>query len=188
VLVVAALVIGGAYTLYQTYVANALEGADPRNLLVSTQSSVQVKQVAEEVEALNRRQQARGINPISITVDSSSGATFPYAWYFRHNDVGYIDMTTKGYVPNAQVLISTFQGHDVLRPNLAAYAGRKFDFRVWWVKDYKKKFSPHAWAQWFVHHKAWNTTGGLQEYLLVRRDLGPVPGKGTKTRIPPPTS
>jgi uncharacterized protein (TIGR03663 family) len=184
----AAIAIGAAYTLYATYDANAREGADPRNLLVSTQSSVQVKQVAHEVEKLNRAQVAQGKPSVTITIDSSSGATFPYAWYFRHNAVGYVDMTLKGYVPQTQVLISTDEGHTAMRPNLDAYAGRRFDFRVWWVKDYTKKFSASAWWHWFTHHRPWNTTGGLQEWLLVRRDLGPVPGKGIKTQIPPPGS
>ena len=32
-----------------------------------------------------------GAPPLSVTVDSAEGATFPYAWYFRHLQTGYID-------------------------------------------------------------------------------------------------
>ena len=30
--------------------------------------------------------------PLTVTVDAGEGATFPYAWYFRHLNVGYIDL------------------------------------------------------------------------------------------------
>jgi uncharacterized protein (TIGR03663 family) len=182
----AAVAIGAVYLVGASYSANAKQGADPRSLLVSTQSSVQVKQVADQVDKLVRDAKQAGRPPLTITIDSSQGATFPYAWYFRHDQVGYIDMTTDGYVPNTQVLVMTIEARDKLKPNLSAYAGRPFDFRVWWVKDYKKKFSTTAWWDWFTHRKAWNPTGGMPEWLYVRRDVGPVPGKGTKSAIPPP--
>jgi uncharacterized protein (TIGR03663 family) len=182
----AGVALGAAYLVYASFEANAKLGADPRSLLVSTQSSLQVKQVANQVRALARSQKADGKPPLTITIDSSQGATFPYAWYFRHDEVGYIDMTTDGYVPNTQVLVMTIEARDKLKPNLSAYAGRPFDFRLWWVKDYKKKFSAKAWWDWFTEHKAWNPTGGMPEWLYVRRDVGPVPGRGTPSQIPPP--
>ena len=47
-----------------------------------------------------------------VTVDSSQGATFPYAWYFRNDTVGYVDMTLDGFVPDQQILIMTIEGRD----------------------------------------------------------------------------
>ena len=44
-------------------------------------------------------------NPkLSITVDSAEGATFPYAWYFRDLNVGYLDLSTAGAPPPSDVL------------------------------------------------------------------------------------
>ncbi|MEA2124411.1 MAG: hypothetical protein QOI80_1193, partial [Solirubrobacteraceae bacterium] len=181
-----AVALGAVYLVGASYSANAKQGADPRSLLVSTQSSLQVKQVTDQVSKLVRDAKAAGKPPLTITIDSSQGATFPYAWYFRHDQVGYIDMTTEGYVPNTQILIMTVEARDKLKPDLSAYAGRPFDFRVWWVKDYKQKFSTSAWWGWLAHRRAWNATGGMPEWLYVRRDVGPVPGKGTKSAIPTP--
>ena len=48
-----------AYTLYATFTVNALHGANPREWLVSTQSSVDVKRVADRVEDLDRRARAK---------------------------------------------------------------------------------------------------------------------------------
>ena len=65
--------------------------ADPRELLVSTQSSEEVKRV----EPTRSQRDGDASDPkLSVTVDSAEGATFPYAWYFRDLDVGYLDLTT----------------------------------------------------------------------------------------------
>jgi uncharacterized protein (TIGR03663 family) len=166
-LVIAACV---AYMAYASFLVNAEHGANPRELLVSTQSSTDVKREAERVLALNRALERRTGKPISITVDAGQGATFPYAWYFRHLPVGYIDMTTPNYVPSTQVLIMTEQARAKLLPDLAAYQGREFRFRVWWVRDWSKKFSLSAWEKYLIDRKTWNPTGGMPEWIYVRRD------------------
>ncbi len=102
-----AVAIGAVYMVGASYSANAKQGADPRNLLVSTQSSTQVKQVADQVHALNRKAKADGRPELGITIDSAEGATFPYAWYFRDDQVGYIDMTQANYTPT-----TTHPDHD----------------------------------------------------------------------------
>ena len=43
----------------------------------------QVKDVADQVLAL-AESRGPGAPPLTVTVDSAEGATFPYAWYFRH--------------------------------------------------------------------------------------------------------
>ena len=76
------------YVPISSWWLNADHRADPRELLVSTQSSEAVKRIELEVKRMAKK------NPkLSVTVDSADGATFPYAWYFRDLDVGYLDMT-----------------------------------------------------------------------------------------------
>jgi uncharacterized protein (TIGR03663 family) len=160
-----------AYAAYASWLVNARHGADPREWLVSTQSSTQVKQVAEQVLALDRRNRAARGKHVTVTIDAGQGATFPYAWYFRHLPVGYIDMTTPNYVPDTQVLVMTDQGRAAIMPALQAYEGRKFSFRVWWVRDWSRKFEPAAWWDWFTKRTTWNPTGGMTEWLYLRRDV-----------------
>ncbi len=182
-----AVALGAVYMVAASYSANAKQGANPANLLVSTQSSTQVKQISDQVHALNRKLKADDKPELGITIDSSEGATFPYAWYFRNDQVGYIDMTQDNYTPTTQVLIMTDGARAAQKPNLSAYEGRRFDFRVWWVKDYKKKlFSASAWWDWYTDRKPWNPTGGMKEWFYLRRDAGELPGKGTKSEIPDP--
>ena len=164
-------VVALAYGAYASFLVNAEHRANPRELLVSTQSSEDVVRQVDRVFALDRRYFATRHQHLTITIDSGQGATFPYAWYFRHQPVGYIDMTTPNYVPNTQVLIMTDQGRDKLRPVLTAYDGRQFDFRVWWVRDWSKKFSASAWWGYLAHRRPWNPTGGMKEWIYIRRDV-----------------
>jgi hypothetical protein len=68
------------------------------------------------------------------------------------------------------VLIMTEASSQRLAPQLAAYKGRRFSFRVWWVRDYAKG-TPGAWLRWIAQRKVWNPTGGMPEYIYVRRGV-----------------
>ncbi len=159
---IAAAVVIGLYVPYASFLANAQHRADPREFLVSTQSSEEVKKVADQVAAMAEK------NPdLSITVDSADGATFPYAWYFRDLNVGYLDMSMVDAPPDSDVLILTEGSRARLEPQLAGYTGREFPFRVWWVREYDKQ-SPGNWWRWFTKRRPWNPTGGLPEWIYTR--------------------
>jgi uncharacterized protein (TIGR03663 family) len=160
-----AAVVVALYVPYASFLANAEHRADPREFLVSTQSSEEVKRVADQVAAMARRDK-----DLSITVDSADGATFPYAWYFRDLNVGYLDMTTVDRPPDSDVLILTEGSRARLEPQLTGYSGRQFPFRVWWVREYGEQ-SVGNWWRWFAHRKPWNPTGGLPEWLYTRGDI-----------------
>ncbi len=155
------LALGLTHTAYASWQANAQLGANPRELLVSTQSPRQVKDVVRRVRAMGPG--------TTITVDTHDGATFPYAWYFRDDDVGYIDMTRPGYTPDTDVLIMTQEAQSALGARLAGYRGRRFAFRVWWVRDWSAATSARGWWRYVADRRPWSPTGGLDEYLYVRR-------------------
>jgi uncharacterized protein (TIGR03663 family) len=161
---IAAAVVALAYAGYASYLANAKHRADPRELLVSTQSSEAVADVADQV--LARAQRAGG--PFSVTVDSAEGATFPWAWYFRDLSTGYIDLSKTGVPPQSDVLILTQASHDRLQAQLRGYTVREFPFRVWWVRDYGK-LTLDGWWRWLSKREPWNPTGGMPEWLYERR-------------------
>ena len=156
-------VLGLAYSVYASYLVNARHGTDPREFLVSTQSSSEVKDVADEVLALAERRPR-----LRVTIDSAEGATFPWAWYFRDLNVGYIDLSKQGGVPETDVLLLTEGSRNRLASSLTGYDGRRFRFRVWWVRDYGAQ-SPAGWWRWFTSREPWNPTGGMPEWLYVRR-------------------
>ena len=161
-----------AYAGIASYWVNAVHRADPRELLVSTQSSEQVKRVAEAVVAEARRSP----RPLRITVDAADGASFPYAWYFRHLDAGYPDLS-KGPLPPSDVVIVTDASRARLAPQLRAFRERRFPFRVWWVHDMSRLTPGSAWA-WVTRRKPWSPTGGMPEWVEWGRGLpGPPPGR-----------
>jgi uncharacterized protein (TIGR03663 family) len=164
---IAALALAFAYVGYASFLVNAEHSADPREFLVSTQSAPDVVGVRDEVLALARRQERRG-RPLRVTVDAAQGATFPWAWYFRDLGTAYVDLSAGGAPPDADVLLLTEASRERLQPNLVGYDGRRFRFRVWWVREYGRQ-SPGGWARWFLERRPWNPTGGLSEWLYVRR-------------------
>ena len=175
----AGLAVAAVVALYvpvASFLVNAEHRADPREFLVSTQSSESVKRVADQVQAMARK------NPkLTITVDSADGATFPYAWYFRDLNVGYLDMSAVDQPPDSDVLILTegsrtrlenqldgLQGPPVPVPRLVGARLRQAVVGGWW--------------RWFTRRKPWNPTGGLPEWLYTprrhQRELGPEPAHG----------
>jgi hypothetical protein len=123
--------------------------------------------VRDEIRRLARRSDGS----LSVSIDSNEGATFPWAWYFRDLAVGYVDMAQEGAgPPQAQVLILTEASRTRMLPELTAYEGRRFDFRIWWVKDYRAGLAPANWWPWMTDRAPWNPTGGMPEWLYVRRD------------------
>jgi uncharacterized protein (TIGR03663 family) len=163
-------VVALAYSGLASYWVNARHRADPRELLVSTQSSEAVKRVAEQVVAADKRSP----QPLRVTVDAAEGATFPYAWYFRHlRAAQYPDLTT-GPLPPSDVAILTEGSRDRLRSQLAGFSERRFPFRVWWVRgstwhDYAATLTLSSASDWLTQRKPWSPTGGMPEYLETRR-------------------
>jgi uncharacterized protein (TIGR03663 family) len=153
-----------AYSGLASYWVNARHATDPRELLVSTQSSPEVKRVADEVRALDRRSP----DPVSVVVDEAEGATFPYAWYFRHLDVGYVDLTQAALPADADVVVLTEASRARLAAQLGDFRGRRFAFRIWWVRDYGA-LTPGSFWRWLTRREPWSPTGGMPEWLYVRR-------------------
>jgi uncharacterized protein (TIGR03663 family) len=155
------------YTGYSSWWANAENGANPREFLVATQSAEQVKGVRDEIVAVAERARREG-RETRILVDSAQGATFPWAWYFRDLDAGYLDLTSAAMPSDTDVAILTEGSRERLQGELAGYDARRFPFRVWWVRDYGK-MSAGGWWDWFTRREPWNPTGGLPEWLYVRQ-------------------
>jgi len=164
---VAVLLACALYAGYSSWEANVENGADPREFLVSTQSSEDVEGVRDEVVGIAERARREG-RDATVLIDSAQGATFPWAWYFRDLEAGYLDLTQTELPSDTDVAILTPGNRERLRGDLAGYDGRRFRFRVWWVRDYGA-MSLEGWWDWFTRREPWNPTGGLPEWLYVRQ-------------------
>ena len=155
------------HTGYASWWANVENGADPREFLVSTQSAPEVERVRDEVVAIAARAEREG-RDLSVLVDAADGATFPWAWYFRDLGAGYLDLGAGALPPETDVAVLTEGSRERLLGELTGYDGRRFPFRVWWVRDYGA-MSVANWWRWFTRREPWNPTGGLPEWLYVRQ-------------------
>jgi hypothetical protein len=107
-----------------------------------------------------------------VTVDSAEGATFPYAWYFRHLQTGYIDLQQgNAEPPTTDVMVLTENSRARLASSLADYDCRQFDFRVWWVREYGNLWKPGNLFRYITEREVSNPTGGMKEWLCVRKGL-----------------
>jgi hypothetical protein len=104
-----------------------------------------------------------------MVIDTADGATFPWAWYFRHLQGSYVDLSASGtaITPQTAAVILTEGSRRAQAAALQDLRGREFPFRVWWVRDYGA-MSPGNWARWLLKRKVWNPTGGMPEWLYER--------------------
>jgi uncharacterized protein (TIGR03663 family) len=177
----AAAAVALFYVGVASWWVNVDRGADPREFLVSTQSSTQVKDVARQVLAL-AASRGPGKPPLTVTVDAAEGATFPYAWYFRHLSAGYIDYSQPNAAPpTSDVLTLTDASRTRLANALNGYDCRQFQFRVWWVRDYgiikatdgksPGPMRPGALWRYITQRKTWTPTGGMKEWLCLKKRI-----------------
>jgi predicted membrane-bound mannosyltransferase len=164
---VTAAVLAFAYVGYASWSLSAEHGGDPREFLVSAQSSPQTARIADQLLAAAARAEREG-RPYRITVDAAEGATYPWAWYFRDLDVNYQDLSTVGAPPPSDALILTQASHDRLGSTLPDHTAREFPFREWWVPEYGDA-SVGDWARWFADRTPWSPTGGMPEWLYLQR-------------------
>ena len=100
--IVAAAVAGLAAVLFawSAFDVSVNEGTDPRELLVVVHTGPDALGVRDRVLDLARRDPG-----LTVTVDGTDHSTFPWAWYFRDLNTGFVDMTRRGYNPAADVLV-----------------------------------------------------------------------------------
>jgi hypothetical protein len=158
-----------AYFVFSSWMVNVEHRADPREFLVATQSDEEVLGIRDRVLAAVADLRRAG-RPVSITVDAAEGATFPWAWYFRDLPVGYLDLTGAASLPDSAIFVMTEGSRTKHLAALEPYEGRRFQFRVWWVRDYSRM--DEGFLAWLTEREPWNETGGMYEWLYIRRGAG----------------
>ena len=142
------------------------DGADPRELLVTVQTSVDVPVIDDRLSA------GAGDGTItSILVDDSDSGAWPWVWYLH--EAGGVEFRTLDPI---QPLPDGFDAYIVSAagpaPTVpAGYTIERFRLRVWWLPDY-----PNAGvgdlASWFVTRRTWSPIGSSDQYLVIREGAG----------------
>jgi uncharacterized protein (TIGR03663 family) len=183
----ALVAIGAVYSIQAAVNLAHVRPADPRELLVYTQTSTDVPKVAAELTSLTRTAPDRLHRPLRLEVDSWGGTGWPWGWYLREVPTAYPDMSQLGYSPTGDVLVVAEPDQPRLAGRLHDYTGHRFRLRVWWVPDWGAA-SLTDWARWLLARRRWSPEGTLDEWVYVRRSLcgarsscrpertGPAPG------------
>jgi predicted membrane-bound mannosyltransferase len=158
----AATALGLAYVVFASWSLNAVHPGDPRQLLVSAQTSPEVGRIADRLVAASER----AGRPYRIAVDSAFGATYPWAWYFRDlENAVYPNLgESQDEPPPWDALILTESANSRLQATLGGQRGLRFPFRIWWVPEYGS-----LQPGWLLDREPWNASGGMPEWLYERR-------------------
>jgi uncharacterized protein (TIGR03663 family) len=166
----AVAVIGAAYAVEAAVALSYVRPADPKELLVYTQTSTDVPKVEAQIFALERRAPSLLHRPLRLEVDGWSGVGWPWGWSLRDVPTAYPDMSKPGYVPTGDVLVVSEPNRAHLADRLGSYVGHRFRLRVWWVPDWGRA-SLADWGRWLVLRKPWSPKASLDEWLYVSREL-----------------
>jgi len=142
---IAAVALAGAlfpFSARAMVMASFERGDVPKDLLVYTQSSPQLKDVADDIERLAA---ATGLGyDLPIAVDTTDSFAWPWAWYLRdYRAVSYIDFSAGPPAGQYQVMLVAAGNlgriQDYLaRPATTAYAApQRYPHRWWYDETYK---------------------------------------------------
>jgi uncharacterized protein (TIGR03663 family) len=163
-------VVGAGYSVYSAVALAYIRPADPKELLVYTQTSTDVPKVESEIAALERRAGETLHRPLRLEVDGWGGVGWPWSWSLRDIPTAYPDMSKPDYVPTGDVLVVADVNREHLTGQLRGYVGHRFRLRVWWVPDWGAA-GLADWGRWLVLRRPWSPKASLDEWLYVRRSL-----------------
>ena len=198
-LVIAALIVGGVYVfrrigggtmskiagvsavavlLLLTVRASAVAAYDhgdvPVEMLVYTQTSPDIRQLAEEIRRADGYEGED--SGIAIGVDDTSGFTWPWAWYLRDSDEYHAsyrkidgEYVTAG-APNVEVLLVHSNNEDEVKPSLEGLYtdGQRIRHR-WWFPEhtYRNLTLGRLWSG-LTNRETWRS---VADYWLFREGV-----------------
>ena len=142
------------------------DGADPRELLVTVQTSTDVPPIVERLRA----GQTNG-TITTILVDQRGGGSWPWAWYLNDFDgVSYVDVAAGEFPDGYDALILDGAGGPPVVPK--GFTVEEFSLRRWWVPDYEAASVGDLFT-WLTTRQTWNPTGSYPQFLVIRESATP---------------
>ena len=140
-----ALAIGVAALLALTVragiTASFEHGDVPVELLVYTQTSPQIPELRDRIDAL-ARETGMGYN-LPIEVDGTDGFAWPWVWYLRnYHAVSYIPPPTAGYQPPANSVALIARSNRALIDS-EGFGETPYKHRWWFEETYRGKGIGH---------------------------------------------
>jgi uncharacterized protein (TIGR03663 family) len=181
---VACAVAGAAFLLWGGVNVTYVHPADPAELLVFTQTSIQSDAVREAILQADQRTLTAAHRHATIQLDNWGGTAWPWAFYLRDLPVQYTNMSGPP-MPDADIVVVDDINRSRVLPYLTGYTGSRFHLREWWVVDWGSMSARDAF-RWFTRREAWSTKGTLDQWFYVRTDIPWLAGLDAATNSEPP--
>lgn len=171
---VSAVVILLLLTVRASVVAAYDHGDVPVEMLVYTQTSPDIRLLAEVIGSADGYEGED--NGITISVDHTSGFTWPWAWYLRNSEQyhasysGIDGEAVKSGAPSAEVLLVHSNNEDEVSPSLAGLytEGQRIRHRWWFPEHTYRELTLERVASGLVNRETWRS---IIDYWLFREGV-----------------
>ena len=146
----------------------------PVEMLVYTQTSPDIHLLAEQIRRADGYEGED--NGISLTVDDTSGFTWPWAWYLRdtsryHANYSAIDAASvERAPPSAEVVLVHSGNHEAVDPSLQGLytGGERIKHRWWFPEHTYRDLTLERFAKGLIDRHAWRS---VMDYWLFREGV-----------------
>ena len=175
-----------AFTVRAGFVASYFNGDIPREILVYTQTSPDIADLAKELETAGSLTGER--EAIQISIDTADGFSWPWQWYLRNNTkVTWQDLSQANTAPPEASVISVVNARnndsvvESIPPNYTE--GRRIKHRWWFPEEYRNVsprdffgtiFDRDEWRNsidYFLYRDLRNPLGSVDSYVYYRNDI-----------------
>jgi hypothetical protein len=189
-LVTVAIMFG--FTFRAGWIANYENSDIPREMLVYTQTSPDLHQLAKEIEQTAQLTGDRA--EIKLAIDTRDAYAWPWQWYLRrYTEVSFRDHTDDNIVVADDRVIAVINEHNNSKTTEELpdgfSEGRRLVHRWWFPESYRdltgKKFfetlvNRNLWAgsvDYFLYRKLANPIGSIDSYVYFGDEVPLVPAK-----------
>ncbi len=165
-----------ALTIRTGFRASFENGHVPVEMIVYTQTSPDLTRLLEEIRDAAEETGERAAFP--ITIDETSGFSWPWVWYLRDYDNVYYEAQVEGSLrlePDTEVMVihsDNLEDADALIGD-GYTRGRKVRHRWWFPEQTYRELTLEAFVRGIVSPSAWS---GALGYFLHRDGVEPMLG------------
>lgn len=173
-LVIAVLMFG--YTFRAGWIASFVHKDVPREILVYTQTSQDIRQVANEIQvAGNLTGEGRNI---SLAVDTADSYAWPWHWYLRgYTAARFLDHSNEGVgaVQGVDIAVINARNNNKVLPDyVQGYTEpRRIEHRAWFPEDYRG-ITPDVFWDTIWDRNRWRRSVDFFIYREVSGEIGSV--------------
>lgn len=170
-LVIALMMFG--FTFRAGWIASFVHGDVPREILVYTQTSQDIRRVANEIKvAGNLTGEGDGI---SLSIDTSDSFAWPWHWYLRNNTAAQFQDFSQDNVAasrGVEVAVINTRNNGKVQPdyNQGYTDPRRVQHRAWFPEDYRG-LTPKVFWDTIWDRDRWR---GSVDFFIYRRISGEI--------------